>query len=62
MGGFDPWNGLVLLLLVAIPAAVILAMVWLLRRNRHALRPGMKRERAPLGTQRRATGISHATD
>ncbi|WP_164972116.1 hypothetical protein [Luteimonas sp. YGD11-2] len=34
MGGFDPWNGLVLLLLVAIPAAVILAMVWLLRRNR----------------------------
>ncbi|QCO67310.1 hypothetical protein E5843_05070 [Luteimonas yindakuii] len=34
MGGFDPWQGLVLLLLVAIPAAVILAMVWLLRRNR----------------------------
>lgn len=62
MGGFDPWNGLVLLLLVAIPAAVILAMVWLLRRNRHARGPGLKRERAPLDTQPRAARISHAVD
>ncbi|WP_166432700.1 hypothetical protein [Luteimonas yindakuii] len=34
MGSFDPWQGLVLLLLVAIPAVVILAMVWLVRRDR----------------------------
>ena len=63
MGGFDPWNGLVLLLLVAIPAAVVLAMVWLLRRNRHGHRANLEPERAPLqDAQARVTGISHAVD
>ena len=63
MGGFDPWNGLVLLLLVAIPAAVILAMVWLFRRNRHARHHRIDHARVPMhDTRARPAAISHAVD
>lgn len=45
MGSFSPWHGFFLLMMVAIPAAMVMALVWWVRRGRRD--PASARERIP---------------